>query len=130
MIVTSSPVEAISAYLVDRLVDREDCPCLYLSLDRLGQLTELDLTKFNSVVVNNSDTKLVSNSVRGLIIQRDVSSWQQSWLAHWNKVNTSIGYGEETSPSLSVKKILSPPANENTTSLQKQTNHSSKQLEL
>ena len=88
MIVTSSPVEAISAYLVDRLVDREDCPCLYLSLDRLGQLTELDLTKFNSVVVNNSDEKLVSNSVRGLIIQRDVSSWQQSWLAHWNKVET------------------------------------------
>ncbi|MEO0927025.1 MAG: relaxase/mobilization nuclease domain-containing protein [Cyanobacteria bacterium J06643_13] len=90
MIVTSSPVEAVSAYLVDRLVDREDCPCLYLSLDRLGQLTELDLTKFNSVVVNNSDTKLVSNSVRGLIIQRDVSSWQQSWLAHWNKLETIL----------------------------------------
>ncbi|HHP7231125.1 MAG TPA: relaxase/mobilization nuclease domain-containing protein [Xenococcaceae cyanobacterium] len=114
MIVTSSPVEAVSAYLVDRLVDREDCPCLYLSLDASEQLTELNLTKFNSVVVNNSDTKLVSNSVRGLIIQRDVGSWQQSWLAHWNKVET----------------ILKSEANNNNTLLQRQVSNSSKQLEL
>ena len=90
MIVTSSPVEAVSAYLVDRLLDREDCPCLYLSLDASEQLTELNLTKFNTIVVNNSNKKLVSNSVRGLVIQKDVSSWRQSWLAHWNEVETIL----------------------------------------
>ncbi|WP_019505886.1 relaxase/mobilization nuclease domain-containing protein [Pleurocapsa sp. PCC 7319] len=104
MIVTNSPVEAISAYLVDRLVDQEDCPCLYLSLDRLGQLTELDLTKFNSVVVNNSDKKLVSDSVRGLVIQKDVSSWQQSWLAHWNKVETILKSEAKNNNTLSERK--------------------------
>lgn len=113
MIVTSSPLEAVSAYLVDRLVDREDCPCLYLSLDRLEQLTELDLTKFNSVVVNNSDKKLVSDSVRGLVIQKDVSSWQQSWLAHWNKLETIL---------------KSETSNNNTLSERKPSNY--KQLEL
>ncbi|MEM7759307.1 MAG: relaxase/mobilization nuclease domain-containing protein [Cyanobacteria bacterium P01_A01_bin.40] len=129
MIVTSSPVEAVSAYLVDRLVNKEDHPCLYLSLDRSEQLRELDLTKFDTVVVNNSDKQLISDRVSNLVIQENASSWQQSWLAHWNKVNTSIGYGEETSPSLSVKKILSPQANENSTSLQKK-HITSKQLEL
>ena len=114
MVVTNSPVEAVSAYLVDRLVSKEDCPCLYLSLDRSEQLIELDLTKFDTVVVNSSDKQLVSDKVSNLVIQENVSSWQQSWLAHWNKVEA----------------ILSLPANENSTSLQKQTNHSSKQLEL
>jgi hypothetical protein len=145
IVVTSSPVEAVSAYLVDRLVNKEDCPCLYLSLDRSEQPIELDLTNFDTVVVNNSDKQLIPDRVSNLVIQENASSWHQSWLAHWNKVNTSIGYGEETqspsdseprmrhcasrSPSLSVKKILSPPANENSTSLQKK-HISSKQLEL
>ncbi|MDJ0597201.1 MAG: relaxase/mobilization nuclease domain-containing protein [Pleurocapsa sp. MO_226.B13] len=113
MVVTSSPVEAISAYLIDRLVSKEDCPCLYLSLDRSEQLIELDLTKFDTVVVNNSDKQLIPDRVSNLVIQENASSWQQSWLTHWNK----------------VKKILSPPANENSTSLQKK-HISSKQLEL
>ena len=108
-------------------------------------MIQLDLTKFDTVVVNSSDKQLISDRISNLVIQENASSWQQSWLIHWNKVNTSIGQrrfgsphvGEETlsegvsfrTPSLSVKKILSPPANENSTSLQKK-HISSKQLEL
>ncbi|MGB5633742.1 MAG: relaxase/mobilization nuclease domain-containing protein [Waterburya sp.] len=130
MIVTSSPVEAVSAYLVDRLVKQEDCPCLYLSLDASEQLTELNLTKFNTIVVNNSDKKLVSDSVRGLVIQEDISSWQQSWLAHWNKVTTEVEHAETSSAFPSVKTILKSEANNKNTLLQKQVSNSSKQLEL
>ncbi len=90
MIVTSSPVEAVSAYLIDRLVNKEDCPCLYLSLDRSEQPIELDLTKFDTVVVNSRDKQLVSDKVSNLVIQENASSWQQSWLTHWNKVKTIL----------------------------------------
>ena len=114
IVVTNSPVEAVSAYLVERLVNKQDRPCLYLSLDRSEQFIELDLTKFDTVVVNSSDKQLIPDRVSNLVIQENTSSWQQNWLAHWNK----------------VKKILSLQANKNSTSLQKQTNHSSKQLEL
>ncbi len=138
MIVTSSPVEAVSAYLVDRLVHQNDCPCLYLSLDRSEHLKELDLTKFDTVVVNSSDKQLVSDGISNIVIQENASSWHQSWLTHWNKVNTSIGYGEETlceavsfrAPSLSVKTGLQSKAYNKNTSLQRHTNHSNKQLEL
>ncbi|MEM7509843.1 MAG: class II fructose-bisphosphate aldolase, partial [Bacteroidota bacterium] len=37
------------------------------------------------VVVNNSDKQLISDRVSNLVIQENASSWQQSWLAHWNK---------------------------------------------
>ena len=49
-----------------------------------------------------------------MITLENTNSWQQSWLTHWNKVET----------------ILRSQAQQNTTSLQKQTSHSSKQLEL
>ncbi len=114
IVVTNSPVKAVSAYLVDRLVNKEDCPCLYLSLDCSEQLNKLDLTNFDTVIVNNSDKKLVSDTVRGLAIQENASCWQQSWSAHWNKIETSF---------------KSSAKNKNT-SLQKQTSHISKQLEL
>ncbi|MEM8831050.1 MAG: relaxase/mobilization nuclease domain-containing protein [Cyanobacteria bacterium P01_G01_bin.19] len=114
MVVTSSPVEAVSAYLVDRLVNKEDRPCLYLSLDCSEQLIELDLTEFDTVVVNSRDKQFIPDRVSNLVIQENVSSWHQSWLIHWNKVEA----------------ILKSEANNKNTSLQKQTNHSSKQLEL
>ena len=114
MVVTSSPVEAVSAYLVERLVHREDCPCLYLSVEHSKQLKELDLTEFDTVIVNSSDKKLVSDSVPNLVVENNVNNWQQSWLTHWNKVKT----------------ILKSEVNNNSTSLQKQTSNSSRQLEL
>ena len=114
IVVTNSPVEAVSAYLVDRLVNKEDCPCLYFSLDRSEQPIELDLTKFDTVVVNSRDQQLIPDKVSNLVIQENASNWNQSWLAHWNKVEAS----------------LKSEANNKNTSLQKQTNHSSKQLEL
>ncbi len=113
MIITNSPIEAVSAYLVERLVNQKDSPCLYLSLDRSEQLTEIDLTKFSTIVVNNSDEQLVSNSIPNLVIE-NINSWQQNWLTHWNKIETSLKLS----------------ANNNSTLLQKQTSHSSKQLEL
>ncbi len=90
IVVTNSPIEAVSAYLVDRLVERENCPCLYLSLDRSEQLIKLDLTKFDTVVVNNSDKQLIPDRVSNLVIQENASSWQQSWLTHWNEVEASL----------------------------------------
>ena len=90
IVVTNSPVEAVSAYLVDRLVERENCPCLYLSLDRSEQLRELNLTEFDTVVVNSSDKQLISDRISNLVIQENASSWQQSWLTHWNKVEASL----------------------------------------
>ena len=44
--IANSPIEAVSAYLVERLVNQKDSPCLYLSIDRSEQLTEIDLTKY------------------------------------------------------------------------------------
>ncbi|MGK7952334.1 MAG: relaxase/mobilization nuclease domain-containing protein [Xenococcaceae cyanobacterium] len=90
IVITNSPVEAVSAYLVERLVNRENSSCLYLSLDRPEQLKELDLTNFDTVIVNSRDKQLVSDRVSNLVIQENTSSWQQSWLAHWNKVKTSL----------------------------------------
>ena len=92
IVVTNSPVEAVSAYLVDRLVNQENCPCLYFSLDRSEQPIELDLTKFDTVVVNSRDKQLVSDRVSNLVIQENASSWQQSWLAHWNKVEAILKF--------------------------------------
>ena len=86
MVVTSSPLEAISAYLVDRLINQDNCSSLYLSLDSAEQLEELDLTQFNSIVVNNSDKQLVSNSISNLVVEENVHSWQQNWLTHWNEI--------------------------------------------
>ncbi|MEM9506786.1 MAG: relaxase/mobilization nuclease domain-containing protein [Cyanobacteria bacterium P01_E01_bin.35] len=113
IVVTNSPVKAVSAYLVDRLVNKEDRPCLYLSLDCSEQLNKLDLTNFDTVIVNNSDKKLVSDTVRGLAIQENASCWQQGWLAHWNKVET----------------ILKSEAKNNNTSREKKTSNC-KQIEL
>ena len=90
IVVTNSPVEAVSAYLVDRLVNKEDRPCLYLSLERSEQLRELNLTEFDTVVVNSSDKQLISDRISNLVIQENASSWQQSWLTHWNKVEASL----------------------------------------
>ncbi len=90
IIITNSPIEAVSAYLVERLVNQSNSPCLYLSLDRSEQLTELDLTKFETVVVNSSDQQLVLDRVSNLVIQENASSWHQSWLIHWNKVEAIL----------------------------------------
>ncbi len=86
MVVTSSPLEAISAYLIDRLVNQDNCPSLYLSLDSAEQLEELNLTRFNTIVVNNSDKQLVSDGISNLVVEESVSNWQQNWLTHWNKI--------------------------------------------
>ena len=114
MVLTNSPVEAVSAYLVDRLVNQEDSPCLYLSLERSEQLKELDLTKFDTVVVNSNDKKLVSDSVPNSVVKNNVNNWQPTWLNHWNE----------------MEMILGSKAKNNSTSLQRQTSHTSKQLEL
>ena len=90
IVITNSPLEAVSAYLVERLVNLVNTPCLYLSLERPEQLKELDLTTFDTVVVNNSDKQLISNSVPNSIVEQNTTSWQQSWLTHWNKVQTSL----------------------------------------
>ena len=110
--IANSPVEAVSAYLVERLINRENSSCLYLSLDTSKQLAELDLTKFDNVVVNSRDKQLVSDRVSNLVIQENASSWQQSWLTHWQKMEILF------------------KAQENTTSSQRQKSHSRKQLEL
>ena len=89
MIITNSPIEAVSAYLVERLVNQKDSPCLYLSLDRSEQLTEIDLTKFSTVVVNSSDKQLVLDIVPNLAIEKNIKSWQQSWLTYWNEVQAT-----------------------------------------
>ena len=130
IVVTNSPVEAVSAYLVDRLVNKEDRPCLYLSLDRSEQPIELDLTEFDTVVVNSRDKQLIPDRVSNLVIQENASNWNQSWLAHWNKVTTEVEHAETSSAFPSVEASLKSEANNKNTSLQKQTNHSSKQLEL
>ena len=103
MIVTSSPVKAVSAYLVDRLVNKEDRPCLYLSLDRSEQLRELNLTEFDTVVVNSSDKQLIPDRVSNLVIQENASSWQQNWLTHWNKVEAILK--SESKNTLIEKKL-------------------------
>ncbi len=112
IVITNSPVEAVSAYLVERLVNLVNTPCLYLSLERPEQLKVLDLTTFDTVVVNNSDRHLVSDIVPNSIIEKNTISWQQSWLSHWQKMEMIL------------------KAQENTTSSQRQKSHSRKQLEL
>jgi hypothetical protein len=111
--IANSPIEAVSAYLVERLVNQRNSPCLYLSLDRSEQLTEIDLTKFSTVVVNSSDKQLVLDIVPNLAIEKNIKSWQQSWLAHWNEVQAT----------------LKPEAQKNNTAIEKQSKHT-KQLEL
>ncbi len=113
IVVANSPVETISAYLVDRLVNKDNCPCLYLSLDSAEQLNELNLTQFNSIVVNNNDQQLVSDSVSNLVVEKNVSSWQQSWLTHWSE----------------IAKILKSEAINKSSSIERQSSKE-KQLEL
>ena len=79
MIVTSSPVEAVSAYLVDRSIKENDSPCFYVSIDQPEQLNELDLTQFESIVVSRNDKQLFPDNIPNLVVEKDVSSWQQSW---------------------------------------------------
>ncbi len=86
VVITSSPLEAISAYLTDRLINHNNCPCLYLSLDSAEQSNELDLTRFDSIAVNSSDKQLVSDSIDNLVVEENVNSWQQNWLTHWNEI--------------------------------------------
>ena len=86
MVVTSSPLEAISAYLTDRLVNQDNCPSLYLSLDSAEQSNELDLTQFNTIVVNSSDKQLVLDGISNLVVEENVNSWQQNWLTHWHEI--------------------------------------------
>lgn len=105
IVVTNSPVEAVSAYLVDRLVNKEDRPCLYLSLDRSEQPIELDLTKFDTVVINSSDKQLISDSFPNLVVENNINSWQQSWLIHWNKVKTLLKSQANNNSTLIEKKL-------------------------
>ena len=112
MIITNSPIEAVSAYLVERLVNQSNSPCLYLSLDRSEQLTEQDLTKFETIVVNSSDKQLVLDIVPNLAIEKNIKSWQQSWLTYWNEVQAT----------------LKPEAQKNNTAIERQSKHT-KQLE-
>ena len=146
MIITNSSIEAVSAYLVERLVNQKDSPCLYLSLDRSEQLTEIDLTKFSTVVVNSSDKQLVLDIVLNSAIEKNIKSWQQSWLAHWNKVTTEVeadanasqssyddltrmGLPEKSSAFPSVETILKSEVKNNNTSREKKTSNC-KQIEL
>ncbi|MEM9274880.1 MAG: relaxase/mobilization nuclease domain-containing protein [Cyanobacteria bacterium P01_F01_bin.143] len=79
MIVTFSPVEAVSAYLVDRSIKENDSPCFYVSLDQPEQLNELDLTQFESIVVSRNDKQLFPDNIPNLVVEKDISSWQQTW---------------------------------------------------
>ncbi len=85
MIVTRSEVEAVSAYLVDQLANENDSACLYISLDKPEQLNELNLTEFDNIIVNSNDQQLYSNNIPNLVVEKDVSSWQQSWLIYCNE---------------------------------------------
>jgi hypothetical protein len=105
MVVTNSPIDAVSAYLVDILVNKEDCPCLYLSLDRPELLIKLDLTKFDTVVINSSDKQLISDSFPNLVVENNINSWQQSWLIHWNKVKTLLKSQAKNNSTLIEKKL-------------------------
>ena len=76
---------------------------MYLSLDSASQLNELELKKFDTIVVNRNDKPLVSVSVSNLVVEKNVSSWQQSWLTHWSEI-TKILKSEAINKSSSIER--------------------------
>ncbi|MEM9272598.1 MAG: hypothetical protein AAGA80_06485 [Cyanobacteria bacterium P01_F01_bin.143] len=85
-IVTSSAVEAVSAYLVNQVICKSDCPCWYVSCDSPEQIKELDLTQFNTVVVSSNDQQIFSDNIPNLVVEKDVSSWQQTWRHEFQRI--------------------------------------------
>ncbi|MGK7894165.1 MAG: relaxase/mobilization nuclease domain-containing protein [Xenococcus sp. (in: cyanobacteria)] len=86
LVVTSSPVEAVSAYLVDKLIKENHSPCVFVSLDKPEQLNELDLTEFDNIVVSSNDRQIFPDNIPKLVVEEDVNTWQQSWLICWNEI--------------------------------------------
>ncbi len=86
MIVTSSAVEAVSAYLINDLIKESDCPCLYVSCDSPEQIKELDLTSFDTIVVSRNDQQIFSDNIPNLVVEKDVSSWQQTWRHEFQRI--------------------------------------------
>ncbi len=86
IVVTSSPVEAVSAYLVNDLIQKDNCPCCYVSVDKPEQLKELDLTSFDTIAISSNDRQIFSDNIPNLVVEKEVSSWQQSWLTRWHEI--------------------------------------------
>ena len=103
IVVTSSPVEAVSAYLVNDLIKKDNCPCCYVSFETSEPLKELDLTRFDTIVVSGNDRQIFSDNIPNLVVEKDVSSWQQSWLIRWHEIQKIMELEAKKKDSLSKK---------------------------
>ncbi len=103
IVVTSSPVEAVSAYLVNDLIKKDNCPCCYVSFETSEPLKELDLTRFDTIVVSGNDRQIFSDNIPNLVVEKDVSSWQQSWLIRWHEIQKIMELEAKKQNSLSKK---------------------------
>ncbi|MDJ0903588.1 MAG: hypothetical protein QNJ55_32820 [Xenococcus sp. MO_188.B8] len=103
IVVTSSPVEAVSAYLVNDLIKKDNCPCCYVSFETSEQLKELDLTRFDTIVVSGNDQQIFPDNIPKLVVEDDVSSWQQSWLIRWHEIQKIMELEAKKPNSLSKK---------------------------
>ena len=81
----------------------QDCPCWYVSCDKSEQIKELDLTQFDTVVVSSKDLKLFSDNTPNLVVEKDISSWQQTWLTRWREIQKMKELKARKKNSLSKK---------------------------
>ena len=81
----------------------QDCPCWYVSCDKSEQIKELDLTSFDTVVVSSKDLKLFSDNTPNLVVEKDISSWQQTWLTRWREIQKMKELKARKKNSLSKK---------------------------
>ena len=81
----------------------QDCPCWYVSCDKSEQIKELDLTSFDTVVVSSKDLKLFSDNTPNLVVEKDISSWQQTWLTRWREIQKMMELEARKKNSLSKK---------------------------
>ena len=107
IVVAKSPVEALSAYLVNEFVKEDHSPCLYVSLDQPEQLNELDLTEFDSIVVSGNDRQIFSDNIPKLVVEEDVSTWQQSWLISWHEIQKMMELEAKEAEEARKKNLLS-----------------------
>ncbi|MDJ0901314.1 MAG: relaxase/mobilization nuclease domain-containing protein [Xenococcus sp. MO_188.B8] len=119
IVVTSSPVEAVSAHLVNDVISGSDCPCLYVSFDSPEPLNELDLTSFDTIVISSNDRQIFPDNIPNLVVEKDVSSWQQSWLIRWHEIQKIMELEARAAASARKKNSLS-----------KKTSKKERQLEL
>ena len=119
IVITSSPVEAVSAYLVNDLIKKDNCPCCYVSFETSEQIKELDFSRFDTIVISSNDQQLFPDNIPNLVVEKDVSSWQQSWLIRWHEIQKIMESEARAAASARKKNSLS-----------KKTSKKERQLEL